>query len=455
MQQVRDTYALKSFINALGRGVPSFNKLSLVHQTRMAHLVWHSDNKRRAHKKHEKHMSITYQELATGFGRGGFKLINDALNIFTVTSNWSQSEKQTKGYKLSLPVQDIKEKYLAKTRAKIERLITADGNAMQTLPNSMASKGLDGVTATAWRETKLLNAIPVDLEKMKELHTLLERMSKPGTGYLFFPNDPDAVDYRYEYLGKLIKMGHTDVAGRGYVAHRYAEGATGRLYAQGVSLQTAPRLVRKAALHGLYDYDIENCHFAIFSQLARRYGYDCESIEYYLSHKRNIRAGLAESVGITIQEAKTCLLAVMYGASLSTWEDCAIPEVIGQTKAKLLFADTRFKGIADDIKNGTEHILNGWPNRRTTLLNAMGKKIRLSEPPRIKLAHIIQGLEAVALRAAICLYPDDIVLPMHDGFVSKRKLDVSQIEQVMYEATGIRLEVSSKVMDLPADLDFN
>lgn len=54
----------------------------------------------------------------------------------------------------------------------------------------------------------------------------------------------------------------------------------------------------------------------------------------------------------------------------------------------------------------------------------MGKAIGLKAPGNIRLAHIIQGIEAKALRASIRLYSDEVVLLMHDGFVSKRALDV-------------------------------
>jgi len=74
---------------------------------------------------------------------------------------------------------------------------------------------------------------------------------------------------RIESVGQLIRLANTNIAGRGFIIHRYAEFKTGRLYASGVSFQTAPRLIRKAALHSLYDYDMENCHYSIFEQRSQ------------------------------------------------------------------------------------------------------------------------------------------------------------------------------------------
>lgn len=451
---VRDYWVPESFIQAMRQGVRGFKQLPQDHQVRLAFYVWIAGTSRRRHKKQEGYMSIGYMDLEQAFGRGGFKAINDALNIFEVTSNWWYSKKLTKAYRPSDHVQAVKDKYLAQARPKITRLITLDGQAIRTLPEPVASKDLDGVTATAWREAKPFNAIPVDLDKMRELYDHLERMPVRKTGDLFIDAEADDVAYRLEILGQLLRLAHTDVAGRGFISHRYAEGRTGRLYARGISLQTAPRIIRKAALHGLYDYDIENCHYSIFCQLAERYNYECHSIKHYLAHKDEIREGIAKSAGITKEQAKMCLLALMFGARLSEWQDNAIPQAIG-ARAGNLFADARFKGIANNVIEGRQIILENWPKRRTTLLNDMGRSVSIKEPSNVRLAHIIQGLEAKALRAAIRLYPDEVVLLMHDGFVSKRALDVPLIEKAIYEDTGLRLEVAGGLITLPADLDFS
>lgn len=451
---VRDYWVPESFIQTLSKSVKGFKTLSTKHKARMAFYVWVAGTSRRRHKKEDGYMSIGYMDLEKGFGRGGFKIINDALNIFDVTANWSKSKKLTKGFKPTEQVQIVKDKYLAQAIPKITRLITLDGQAMRSLPEAVASKDLDDVTATAWKEAKPFNNIPVDLDKMMELQAHLERMPNKKTGDLFIDAHVDDVAYRIEIIGQLIRLAHTDVAGRGFIAHRYAEGRTGRLYARGISLQTAPRIIRKAALHGLYDYDIENCHYSIFYQLAARYNFECEAIKHYLGHKNEIRKAIAESVGITIEQAKMCLLALMFGARLSEWDNNAIPNAIGN-KAKALFSNAHFKAIAEDVISGRKEILARWEKRRTTLLNDMGKAVGLKEPANVRLAHIIQGIEAKALRASIRLYSDDVVLLMHDGFVSKRALDVQLIEKAIYDDTGMRLEVAGGIIALPADLDFS
>lgn len=460
----KDEYVPEDFVKALQKGVAGFRKLPDKHQVRMAYLAWEEGTRRRKHNRHSGYMSIGYEYLDSGFGRGGFDAINGALNIFEVTPNWrwqtgrNQRKNSTKGYRLTDHVRELKEKYLKPRTEKLTKLITMDAKAIRTLPEAIDSKGLDGVTASAWKGAKLLKAVPVDLKLLKEIQEYLTRMLKPealAQDDIFARAEAEDIKYRLEVTGQLIRLAHTDVAGRGCIMHRYAEAKTGRLYAHGISLQTAPRLIRKAALHGMHDYDIENCHYAIFSQLSERYDYRTDHIRHYLAHKKETREGIAARVGVSIEHAKMCLLALMFGAKLSERADNAIPEAIGSEKAAKLFDDPDFSCIAKDVMDGRAAILKGWPKRRTTLLNDMGRSVSLKESPGVKLSHIIQGIEAKALKAAIGLYPDEIVLLMHDGFVATRAVDARLIERRMFDETGYRLELSGGVIALPADLEFS
>ena len=452
----RDEYVPESLIRALRRGVRGFDRLQPVHQSRMAYLVWINGQSRHDHRLYEGYKTFTYQELDRRFGRGGFKKINKELKIFDVTPGWSKEHGATRGYKLTDNVHALKDQYLRPRRIAITRLMTMDGRAVRTLPAAISSKGLNGVTATAWRNAKVLNSIPVDIAWMKKAHAWMSRaMEGTDTSDLFVKADHDELDYRVQILSQLLKISYTDVAGRGFIVHRYAEASTGRLYAKGVSLQTAPRVIRKAALNGLYEYDIENCHYSVFSQMSSRYGVECAAINRYLSDKQATRQRVADAVGIHIEQAKTCLLALMYGARQSIRPENAIPEAIGVGKAKKLYTEPTFAAIARELLEGRAAILKAWPRRRKTILNAMCKAIALGAPAEERLAHLIQGVEAKALRAIVDLYPDEVVLLMHDGFVAERSLDVPLMERKMFDATGYRMTISCGVIHIPADFDFS
>jgi hypothetical protein len=340
-------------------------------------------------------------------------------------------------------------------------MITVDGKAVTTLQNAIAAKDIDNVTRTAWKNAKVFNNIPVNLEAMRNMHDHLYQMRSDKVGDLFLDTEIEDINHRVEIMGQLIRLAHTDVAGRGFIAHRYAEGRTGRLYAKGVSLQTAPRTIRHAALQGLYDYDIENCHYSIFAQLSARYGRECPAINYYLAHKKEVREQLAHEVGISVKQVKMALLALMFGARATVRHGNAITDALGVNKARELFDNKTFRHIQADLFEGRRLILDKWPKTRNSIKNDMGKSTRFKhkggkrEKPENLLAHIIQGVEAKALMTAIDLYPDDIVLLMHDGFVSKNKLDIPLIERAVYKATGYRLDFTGQVIVVPDDLDLN
>lgn len=464
-------FASASFIKALCKGIAGYRFLNDRQQFHFAQLIWEEGIKRRVHKTREGYISIGHRELERRFGRGRFKAINEELGIFETTPNWYHNahrtarQNSTKGYRLSPQVQAVKDRYLKPRADAVTRLVYLDSKddlkTLKSVPEPIASKEYDdplGVTATAWRDAKPFNRVPVDLELLRELDHTLNWLLRPeclAQNDLFLKLSVEKISRCIEWVRLIIRLAQTDIAGRGHVIHRYAECRTGRLYARGMSLQTAPRLVRKAALHGLYDYDIENCHYAIFDQLAARFGYQAEAVRHYLIHKREVREGIASRVGIRIEQAKMCLLALMFGARTIDRPDNAIPTEIGSAKARMLYRDTEFSALAADVKAGREVILDGWPKRRTTLLNDLGKKVKLSEKAEVKMAHIIQGIEAMAIRAAIDLYPDEIVLLMHDGFVTTRTVDVKMVEHRVFEETGYRLQLSGGVIVLPPDLEFS
>lgn len=457
---VRDDYAPEALIKMLRRGIRGYGKLSDKHQQRLARHIWLHGlwYKRHKHPEWGDYMSISYQELEKDFGRGGFNAINKDLNLFEVTPNWYSDKSLTRGYKLSPTVQEIKERYLKPRKRKLTSLIDSQGRVLRTLPQPVAAKTKNSndqeVTATAWANAKPLNKIPVDMDTLRSLYTDLNHMRQEGTEDMFAQAQQEDIAYIIEAVSQLLVMAQTDVAGQGYIMHRYAEAKSGRLYAKGVSLQTTPRLIRQAALHGLYEYDFENCHYSIFSQLAARYGFEAEGIAHYLDNKREVREQIAREVGISLEQVKMCLLAIMYGARANTWHENAIPNEIGPINANSLYQHPVFKAIAQDIREGRRVILDNWPTRRSTLLNDIGKRIKKSEPPERKLAHLLQGIEAKALRAVIEAMPHDVLLLMHDGFVTNRRINIRDMERVVREETGYRLSLAGEKITLPPDLHF-
>jgi hypothetical protein len=446
----------ESFIKRLRRALPKFRTLSNKDQPHLALLIWETGSYRREHRSDSELSSFSYQELEKRFGRSRFDEINATCKVFDVTPNWSHVRGETRGFKLSAAAAEIKKDFLNNGRAQITSLIREDGKRVRRLPEALEAKDLEGVSRTAWRGAKPLNKCPVDIRQLRQLHSLLGKLTGADQLDLFTSGaDREAIEYDREVLAQILRMAKTDVAEEGYVMLRYAEARTGRLYARGINLQTVPRLVRHAALHGLYDYDIANCHFAIFYQMAACYGFNVNNIKAYLEDKAGTRAGIAERTEISIDAAKLCLIATMYGARTSNWFKSAIPVAIGSEAATRLYKDPVFCGIHDDIQVGRKAIINGHPRRPRTIVNAVGKAIQLKRPDEEILAHLIQGVEVQALKAALDLHRDHICLLMHDGFVALRKLSIPPIEAAMKTTTGYELRLVEEKIQLPPDFEFS
>ncbi len=456
---VRENYVPEDFIKVLRHnnwGLKGFSKLPAETQAKLAYYIFHAGTWRRKHKHPamSDYMSISYKELERDFGRGKFKTLNGKLKVFKVTPNWHKDKGYTKGYMLTDQVDKIRSRYLEPRERPLTRLISTNGLALRTMLSPVLSKDTKGITRKAWKTAKPLNAIPIDSKLLKSLYAHLTRREDGTITDLFAKAEQDDTKYLAEKIGKLLALARTDIAGRDTIMHTYIEAKTGRLYAKGESLQNAPKDIKAAALHGLYEYDFENCHFAIFSQMAARYGYEAEGVNHYVRKKREVRSTLSTDLGLAIDDVKMCLIALMYGAHTSIWHENTIPKTIGAERAEALYEHPLFVALDTDLKEGGEAILQGWPKRRTTMLNAADKWVGNKEPKRVRLAHLIQGVEAKALERAIELYPDDILLLMHDGFVTSGTVDTRLIEREILKATGYRLELTGGVITLPPDIGF-
>lgn len=459
----RNTFTPELLVKQLAKDVPGFKRETPQVQAALASLVWIGATKLRQHTVHDGYMSFHHTEMEAQFG-GQFKAINGRLGFLDVkdTWRWSADGKTTavftRGYRFSPIVQASRKAFLAKKAARLSRLLDATGTGFRKPPKAVASTDMDGASTTRWRAANgsgSLSLVPVDVAALKLLQSYLAKKivtwrrtgHAPRDLWMEYPSLDYLLDL-HDKTAQIIRMAHTDVAGLGCVLHRYVESASGRLYAvNGANLQNAPAVIRQAALAGRWDYDVENCHFAIAAQMAKKAGFQCVAIEHYMAHKKAVRAEIADTIGISISQTKTCLLAVMYGARATTWHENAIPQAIGD-KAAALYALPLFANIATDVKLARAAILKQHKlNRQGGLVNAFDKSIKADDyTPEQRLAHLIQGVEALALRACIERHPSEIVLVQHDGFTAAKRLDVAALEQAIQTATGCALTLEEKLV---------
>lgn len=479
----RHRFILKSLVKQLAKDVDGFKNEAEQIQSGLAYLVWIGLTKARQHGVHEGYMSFHYTELAAACGsRLKWNAVNARLGFLEEKKaigkqNWrfrakgknpkaKATDVHTKPYRFSPTVQASRDTFMAKEperNKELTLLLDAKGKGIRTPPEAIASQDSAGATTNRWRainKAGSLRLVPVNIDSLQQFRKRIgkdadtwKRTGQPPQQDLFmvYPNLDTLLELQ-EKVTQIIHMALTTM-GRGYVMHLYKESDSGRLYAQGgVSLCGVPREFRKAALVGLWDYDVKNCHFDIIAQMAKGIGVHCGAIENYLDNKEDVRKEIADTIGISYDETKTCLLSVMYGAKSEAWYwyKNAIPDNIGEDAARRLNDLPLFADIANDVKRARQAILahvrqgglaHAKLNRQGGLVNAFEKSIKMDEhSDEQALAHLIQGIEAKALEACTELHPDEIVLLQHDGFTATKQLDVAALEQAIKAATGYALE---------------
>lgn len=439
----RSKHILESFVSELSNKVKGFSDIPVKYKFNLAWHIFEHGIKSREHHKFAGHMSIHHLQLEKEFGRANFHIINDDLELFEKTQ-WSVKKKLTRGFKPTAKVQAIKDRYLRVNNIKPSRLLDGTGRVMKTIPRAILSQNSTGQTDCTWSGAVIKNQIKVDLVALKRLQRKLKSKIKNTPPIDIFTSNEDIkahdkANRTLEGAGKIIRMANVDLVGRGVIIQHYSPAQSGRIYGVGTSLQNIPRAVRAAALNGLNLYDIENCHYSIVAQLASRHGYRCEAIGHYLTHKKEVRKQLAGDIGLSIDDVKMALTAIIYGAPASSSSWCAIPQKIGSEKSKLFFEHELVKSINAELNEARGIILNGWSKVRGKITNDLGKKIDASEEDKKLLAHILQGIEAKALREVIRLHPDSIELALHDGFVTKDTINIPLIEEAIFQSTGFRL----------------
>jgi hypothetical protein len=361
------------FIDLLREVRPTMKGEPVSVQLSLAHFVWQAPSKRRRHREFQNSFSIWHKELDQHFGRRRFGAINERVQLFEVSTAWSAKRHFTRGYRLQQDVQQAVDAYFDRTHEHLIGLITTDGLSLRKIPKAVASKNMDGVTSKAWRDAKVLNKVPVDLGALRALRAHLKRLTSDeqrlaSLGEGAIDENAATVDYYLDVISRVLKLSRTTVAGEGYLMHRYVEATSGRLYARNINLQTVPRLIKQAALRGLWEYDFANCHYSIFAQIAEHAGITCPEISRYLANKHATRQDLAKRNDLSIDEAKTCLLAIMYGARASEWYQTAIPQTIGIERARRLYQDHVFKALLGELESARAAIIDWWPRRNGNYL---------------------------------------------------------------------------------------
>jgi hypothetical protein len=413
------------------------------------------------------------RELEAYFGRGEFNRLNGVHQIFEVLE--TPTPRCTRGYRVAPDIKVAVDNYLRRVDERLPQLITRDGTRILTAPRAVASENSEGRGPKAWAGAPITNLVPVTdfdllLTYTAHLRRYLNTRGRWVAGSLvpFSKAELQAIEYREQVLTRLVGLCNSNLGGRMYMPHRYEEKDCGRLHAVGVNLQSAPSEIKAAALHGSWEYDLSNCHYSILLQLAQRVGVELPEVRWYLENKRALREALAARIGTEdVDAVKTCLISgPLYGAHSRLSERAAIQQLLGRESARRLFEDPQYRALKRDVARARNRIIRAARVEQDRLFNAVGSSITLQDPERSRLgkpkrrtpaallSHLLLGIEAFMLRTVIDAYPEDVVLPMHDGWVSRRRIEVAELERLILDETGFAMRVEEEQIEIPEELRF-
>ncbi len=227
----------------------------------------------------------------------------------------------------------------------------------------------------------------------------------------------------------------------GMLTQTYTESRAGRQYADSISTQNVPKKIRRIALDG-YEVDMVNAHVQLTVTQGLAGGFIPLVLQHYMANTGEVRQQVATELCIPVDGAKEVLIAALYG-SRPTHQ---LSEIVTRHGGdpRLMQECTTLKWIITDAARARYAMLNNATyNTRGELVNALGKTIPGSYSALQKVAHILQGLEALILRAAT-EGEVGVVSLEHDGWTTHSEPDLRGAEKRVKDGTGMDVKFATK-----------
>jgi len=226
----------------------------------------------------------------------------------------------------------------------------------------------------------------------------------------------------------------------GYLAQQYEQATSGRWYAtEGITRYT--KLVRKLALFGKHEYDIENAGLAILLQKAR-HNRSYPAVEDYMLNKQARRKEWAKAAGVAPELIKKGIQARIFGAGsdgdamMAMFDGAEELSRFNRVCADLLKEVVRLNGVLYEVGEGS--IGRGFT------VNDLGKAMKVDGATKGSvLAHWIQGAEAHILTEVADSEPwgQDLEVIIHDAFVFSKAVDVEGLKRYLKKKTGYSVQL--------------
>lgn len=450
---IRNQVVSVRFLQFLQRNRAEIKHETLDIQHGLACLLESATWKQREHRTEPGCVFISFQEIYERFGRAnGLEIVTTRYGIFETTGDYSVKSGVARAFKVADDLAEgIKKHHRAWRRTEKPCLILSSGKEFVAPLAAIDSLDMGNRHAKAAGKTLVENFVPVPRQIMHRVDNALQRLSEKQLD-LFAGDDLAEIEKLRVSIGQVMgnTMVHEGVIG---LPHRYVESDAGRLYGQGMHLQNTRRAIKNMILSGRWEYDVENCHYSILYQLAAKFGLDLPAVGHYLCWKKEVREQLMLDIGIAKDDAKTCLIALIYGARNGKREiDDAIPRTIGIDAAQRLYDHELWIRLKADVTKARDLLIKKWPRSRGRLENLMGKWISETQTKPKILAHLLQGVESKMLEVVRTMHPHALVLMQHDGFSSYDKLDVKAMEDEITVQTGFIIELSEQRLNFPSNI---
>jgi hypothetical protein len=133
-----------------------------------------------------------------------------------------------------------------------------------------------------------------------------------------------------------------DADGINMVSYRRTSGAKGRRFASSISLQGLPGYIRRYIMEDVTDIDMVNAHPTIILSLMAKADEDADMyhMNEYISNREGVLAQLMDYYKVDRKAAKTLMIMINYGASLSYSED-AMRGWLTDSRATLTIVDNK------------------------------------------------------------------------------------------------------------------
>lgn len=389
--------------------------------------------------------SVSYQELqehftgsngATELARSGFFQVGSEwkkgvhTRLFQLTGQGLETlrdyiDTATAFHSQPEPPQSTIARPFGKGRAATPRTKQSQPAA---IVGSFGSRDINGNTTRA--QFPINQQIPVNVERLIALV------------------EDDTASTEHRFIARQI-LGAAD---DGLIEHRYTEHTGGRMFVHGpVNLQNAPATVRNAAMSGYFDYDLVAAYPSIYGQKAEQMNISTPMLNYYLRDPKALQGEISAWIkGSNPKQVKSAILALQHFGGVSGVIEATGKkgEPFTESQANRFMSHPRVKRLrAEFMTVGKAWIAEQAAKPGRQIVNAIGKGIDRKAPQRKIIAHLLQGVEALVMEVCREHYANEIVLLMHDGFVTTSRIKTAWLERKIEQATGYRLALKCTSID--------